>query len=167
MTETVPARLAVALTGISAAAFVDQITKWLILEVVMQPPRVIPIVPFFNLTLGYNTGVSFGLLKGMFTESPWALAALNLAIMAGLLFWASRARSGRESLALGLISGGALGNVIDRLRQGAVTDFFDFYIGSWHWPTFNMADVAIVVGAFVLVGGDMFSRRGPVASVTT
>jgi len=162
-----PANLTSALAAVAAATALDQGTKWLILEVVMQPPQVIPIVPFFNLTLGYNTGISFGLLKTVFADNPWALTGLTLVIVGFLLVWASRTSSRREAIALGLISGGALGNAVDRIRQGAVTDFLDVYVGSWHWPTFNMADVAIFCGAVVLVAGDLFGRNRPAAPASS
>lgn len=109
----------------------------------MNPPQVIPVTGFFNLVLGFNTGVSFGL----FGQAPaWLLMAFTLAIVAGLLVWIHRSDSRLTASALGLVVGGALGNLLDRLRQGAVTDFLDFYIGSYHWPAFNLADVAIVCG---------------------
>ncbi|WP_246389357.1 signal peptidase II [Microvirga mediterraneensis] len=162
-----PAHLTSALLAVAAAAFVDQITKWLILEVVMQPPRVIPIVPFFNLTLGYNTGISFGLMKTVFEDYPLALTGVTLLIVGFLLLWARRASSHLEAVAFGLVSGGALGNALDRIRQGAVTDFLDVYVGTWHWPTFNIADVAIVLGAIVLVIGDLFGRKRPAAPVSS
>ncbi|VVT35411.1 signal peptidase II [Hoeflea sp. EC-HK425] len=126
----------------------DQATKWLVLNHVMNPPQVIPVTDFFNLVLGFNTGVSFGL----FGEAPaWILMAFTLAIVAGLLGWIKRTDNRLTAAALGLIVGGALGNLLDRLRQGAVTDFLDFYIGSYHWPAFNLADVAIVCGAGLLL----------------
>jgi len=77
--------------------------------------------------------------------------AFTLAIVAGLLIWIHRSDSRLTASALGLVVGGALGNLLDRLRQGAVTDFLDFYIGSYHWPAFNLADVAIVCGVGLLL----------------
>jgi signal peptidase II len=133
----------------------DQATKWLVLNHVMNPPQVIPVTDFFNLVLGFNTGVSFG----MFGEAPaWILMAFTLAIVAGLLGWIKRTDNRLTAAALGLIVGGALGNLLDRLRQGAVTDFLDFYIGSYHWPAFNLADVAIVCGAGLLLIESVLAR---------
>ena len=83
-----------------------------------------------------------------------------MVIVAGLLVWAMRAAKPLETTCLGMIAGGATGNVVDRIRQGAVTDFLDFHIGGWHWPAFNMADVTIVVGAVLLFAGSL----RPVAS---
>ena len=133
----------------------DQATKWLVLNHVMNPPQVIPVTDFFNLVLGFNTGVSFGL----FGQAPaWLLMAFTLAIVAGLLVWIHRSDSRLTASALGLVVGGALGNLLDRLRQGAVTDFLDFYIGSYHWPAFNLADVAIVCGGGLLLVESVLAR---------
>lgn len=151
--------LAVAVSLIAVAA--DQISKWLILEWVMSPPRLIEITPFFNLTLGFNRGVSFGLL-GNGAVGPWLLSGLAVAVVIGLLLWARRTTSRAEATALGAIIGGALGNVIDRVRQGAVTDFLDFHALGWHWPTFNVADVAIFCGTALLVVRSMVHGREPV-----
>lgn len=127
---------------------VDQTTKWWIVTYVMDPPRVIPVTSFFNIVLGRNTGVSFGLLGD---ASPWLLITVAAAVVAMLLVWMHRAESRIAAIAFGLISGGAVGNIVDRLRHGGVTDFLDFYIGEWHWPAFNMADVGIVCGAVLLL----------------
>lgn len=127
---------------------IDQATKWWILNVVMDPPTVIPITSFFNLVLGYNTGVSFGLLAG---APSWVLFAIGVAAASLLLIWMIRAENRNTSFTLGLILGGAAGNLVDRYRQGAVTDFLDFYVGQWHWPAFNMADVGIVCGVTLLL----------------
>lgn len=140
---------------------VDQVSKWLILNHVMAPPQVIPITGFFNLVLGRNTGVSLGLFGD---ASPWALIALTLAIVAGLLVWLQRAEHRLTAVSLGLIAGGALGNLIDRLRHGAVTDFLDFYLATYHWPAFNLADVAIVSGVGLLLLESILPRdeaKGP------
>ncbi|KAB2775302.1 signal peptidase II [Brucella anthropi] len=135
--------------------FIDQATKWWVLNHVMNPPQVIPVTGFFNLVLGFNTGVSFGL----FGQAPaWLLMAFTLAIVAGLLVWIHRSDSRLTASALGLVVGGALGNLLDRLRQGAVTDFLDFYIGSYHWPAFNLADVAIVCGGGLLLVESVLAR---------
>jgi signal peptidase II len=113
----------------------------------MDPPRVIPITGFFNLVLGRNTGVSVGLLG---EARPRVLVAFATAVIVVLIIWMSRAENRLTAGALGLIVGGAVGNVLDRLRHG-VTDFLDFYVGQWHWPSFNMADVGIVCGAGLLL----------------
>ena len=134
----------------------DQATKWWILNHVMEPPRVIPVTGFFNLVLGFNTGVSFGL----FGEAPaWLLMAFILPMVAGLLVWMTRTDSRLTAIALGLVVGGAFGNLLDRLRHGAVTDFLDFYVGAYHWPAFNFADVAIVSGVALLLIESVLARE--------
>jgi signal peptidase II len=137
------------------ALLVDVATKWLIVTVVMAPPRVIEITSFFNLTLGFNPGLSFGMFQDIFLERPLLLAAVKVAITAGLLVWALRVENKVETVTFGLIAGGAAGNIVDRVRQGAVTDFLDFHVGDWHWPTFNMADVAISLGVALLLAGSL------------
>ena len=134
----------------------DQATKWWILNHVMDPPQVIPVTGFFNLVLGFNTGVSFGL----FGEAPaWLLMAFILPMVAGLLVWMTRTDSRLTAIALGLVVGGAFGNLLDRLRHGAVTDFLDFYVGAYHWPAFNFADVAIVSGVGLLLIESVLARE--------
>ncbi|MEO3432341.1 signal peptidase II [Inquilinus sp. CAU 1745] len=151
-----PALLAAALILVA-----DQASKWAILAVVMDPPRVIEVTPFFNLTLGFNRGVTFGLL-GDSNAGPWLLAAVALAVVATLAVWVRHTGSRVEGAAIGAIMGGGLGNVIDRVRQGTVTDFLDLHAFGWHWPTFNVADVAIVcgVGALLLHSGLGHRRVG-------
>ncbi|MCK9908008.1 signal peptidase II [Microbacteriaceae bacterium K1510] len=145
--------------GFAAALLLDVATKWLILNVVMVSPRTIEVAPFFNLTLGFNTGISFGMFQDIFLERPLMLAGIKVAITVGLLVWAMRTRRTIEATALGLIAGGAAGNIVDRVHQGAVTDFLDFHVGSWHWPSFNMADAAISVGVALLLTGSFFSSQ--------
>ena len=145
----------------SFAAFalaLDQTTKAVMLGV-MQPPRLIPVTPFFNLTLGFNEGASFGMLGGLMQGRLWAMITLTGLIIALIGVWALRAKSGSERVGLSLIFGGALGNIIDRIRQGAVTDFLDFYWKDWHWPTFNMADVAIFIGAMLILSTALHRKR--------
>jgi signal peptidase II len=137
---------------IAASAFLlDQATKWLILNVIMMPPRVIEITPFFNLRLGFNTGVSFGMFRDFFEEWPGILTIFKLVVSTGLIVWALRTSINSERIGLSLMAGGALGNALDRYLEGAVTDFLDVHLLGWHWPTFNMADVAIVCGVGLLL----------------
>ncbi len=137
----------------------DQISKWWILADVMSPPTVIKLTPFFNLVLVWNRGVSFGILNQSSAWVPWLLSALAAAICVGLFIWLRRAENRRLAAALGLIIGGALGNLVDRLRFGAVVDFLDVHAGGYHWPAFNVADSAIVVGVAVLIIDGLFDRR--------
>ena len=133
----------------------DQATKWWVLTELMDPPRVIPVTPFLNLVLGWNRGVSFGLLAADHPAAPWLLSSMAIAVIAGLLVWMTRDGRPGMSVAVGSVVGGALGNVVDRLRHGAVTDFLDFHAAGYHWPAFNLADAAIFVGValLLLVGG--------------
>ena len=152
--------------GTAALAFaLDQATKWWVLAHLMDPPRVIPVTPFFNLVLAWNRGVSFGLLSADHPATPWLLSSLALAVIAGLVVWTTRDRRPGMAASIGFIVGGALGNVVDRLRHGAVTDFLDFHVAGYHWPAFNLADTAIFVGValLLLVGG----RREPAGASTS
>ncbi len=115
----------------------------------MQPPRLIPVEPFFNLTLGFNEGAGSGMFGGLRQGRPWAMIALTGFISAQIGVWALRAKPKLERLVLGLIFGGALGNIIDRIRQGAATDILDFHWKDWRWPMFNMADVTIFIGTML------------------
>ncbi len=152
--------------GTAALAFaLDQATKWWVLAHLMDPPRVIPVTPFFNLVLAWNRGVSFGLLSADHPATPWLLSSLALAVVVGLVVWTTRDRRPGMAASIGFIVGGALGNVVDRLRHGAVTDFLDFHVAGYHWPAFNLADTAIFVGValLLLVGG----RREPAGAPTS
>lgn len=129
---------------------IDQATKWWILNHLMNPPAAIGLTPFFNIVLGWNTGVSFGLFGGLGVPA-WIFVAFAIAMSAALLVWLGRANVPFVRVAIGLIVGGALGNATDRLRRGAVPDFLDFHLGNWHWPAFNMADVGVVCGTSLLM----------------
>ena len=107
-------------------------------------------LPFLDFVLTHNRGISFGILNGAGLP-PWAFAVLGVALAALLVVWLLRAENRVTAVALGLVIGGALGNVLDRIRHGAVTDFIDLHAGDWHWPAFNLADAAICVGAALLV----------------
>lgn len=141
-------------TGFALAALVialDQLSKWWILTSVMAPPRVIPLTSFFNLVLVHNRGVSFGLFGSAPHWLPWALALFAVLISAALAIWLRRTDSHLLAAALGLVIGGALGNVVDRVRYGGVVDFLDFHFAAFHWPAFNVADTAITLGVGLLL----------------
>lgn len=145
--------------GMALLVFVlDQATKWWIVESVMQPPRVVPVTPFFNLVMGWNRGVSFGMFNQHGAFNAWIFSGLALVIVGVLLVWLWRAERPLIGVAIGLIVGGALGNVVDRLRFGAVADFLDFHVAGYHWPAFNVADSGITVGAALLLADALFSR---------
>ncbi|KZD12130.1 signal peptidase II [Oceanibaculum pacificum] len=137
----------------------DQITKLWMLDLVFDPPRILTLTPFFNLTPVWNRGVSFGLLSSHQDWMPYILSAVALAISIGMLVWLRRATPGLLALALGLVIGGAIGNVIDRLRYGAVVDFLDFHISGYHWPAFNIADAAICVGVLLILWYELFQAK--------
>lgn len=129
---------------------VDQTTKSVALALLVKGAQV-PVLPGFDLTLGFNTGASFGMLSDLMGGTPLAMAALTGAITLVLVALALRARNPWEAAGFALVVGGSLGNILDRLRQGAVTDFLDLSWRGWHWPTFNMADVAITLGAALIL----------------
>tara|TARA_R110000787_G_scaffold215896_1_gene325071 strand:- start:399 stop:875 length:477 start_codon:yes stop_codon:yes gene_type:complete len=138
--------------SLSAAVLAgDLITKHFIEATLVNNARDIAVTPFFNLALGYNRGVSFGLLKSDSFYAPYILAAIAVVIAVGLTVWLFRSESDVQKLGLAAIVGGAVGNAVDRLKDGAVTDFLDFYVGTYHWPAFNVADVAIVCGVTALL----------------
>jgi signal peptidase II len=121
--------------------------------------RTIEVTPFFNLRIGYNPGISFGLFPAESDLSRalligFALAATLLVVWLGL-----RSRVWIERLGFALIAGGAIGNVIDRSGDGFVTDFLDFHAFGWHWPTFNLADVAITIGVITILTISLFADR--------
>lgn len=99
----------------------------------------------------WNRGVSFGMFATDAETTRWLLTALALAISAGLVWWLRRQTNGLAVLAIGLVIGGAVGNAIDRIRYGAVADFFDVHVAGWSWPAFNVADSAITVGVLLLL----------------
>lgn len=134
----------------------DQLSKWVVTAVVMQPPRQIEVTGFFNLILTHNTGVSFGLLQANSVWQPYALAALNVVVAIALLIWLRKETLGLLPYAVGLVVGGALGNAIDRLHLPGVVDFLDFHVAGLHWPAFNVADSAIVCGVALIVADGLF-----------
>lgn len=146
------ARLRLGLALAAAVLALDQATKWWILEIIRLPEvGRVHVLPFMNLTMVWNRGVTFGL----FASDAWwhahALAAVALAIAGFLIAWLARAEDRWTVIALGLVLGGAIGNVIDRLRFGAVVDFVDLHAFGWHWYAFNVADSAIVCGVALLL----------------
>ncbi len=134
----------------------DQLSKWWILFVVELPfHRNIPVLELgpvgLDLTMVWNRGVTFGLLAGDNPWAPYLLSAVAVAVSLFLLRWLWRSDAPLVTYALGAVIGGAIGNVIDRLRFGAVVDFVDFHAWGWHWYVFNIADAAIVLGVCALL----------------
>ena len=129
---------------------VDQFTKALVLAFV-EPYQAVEWAPFLSCVLVFNTGISFGLFAGETALLRWVLIGLALAVSVLLTSWLYKEKRLRVASALGLILGGAIGNVVDRIFRHAVVDFLDFHIGGWHWPAFNLADSAITVGVVLYV----------------
>ena len=135
----------------------DQISKWLILGIFSDATRpYLEVTPFFNIVLAWNRGISFGMFGDAGEHGDTVLIVLTLAIAVGLSVWLMRAETRLSALGLGAIIGGAIGNVIDRFRFGAVMDFLDLHVLGYHWPAFNVADSAIVIGAVMLMWESLF-----------
>jgi len=137
----------------------DQVSKWWVVDV-LHLPQVgqIVLLPVLNFTMVWNRGVTFGLLTSFGRSSYLLLAAVALAVVIALVVWLRRAESWLVAISLGAIVGGALANVIDRLRFGAVIDFIHAHIGDWSWYVFNLADAAIVCGVAALVIDSLVPR---------
>ena len=149
----------------TAVVVLDQLSKYWILDVAHLPARSpIRVLPFFQLTMVWNPGVSFGMLRADTPLGKWLLVGFALAIVGALAVWARRMTRPLLAMAVGLMLGGALGNnLIDRVRFGAVADFLDFHGLYFPW-VFNLADSSITVGVLLLLL-DSFgqSKQGPAA----
>lgn len=127
----------------------DQVTKQLIVNN-LQWYDVVPLTNNLNITYLRNTGAAFSSFSHL---PPWTFVVLGAGVSIGILVWLRRNLYGQQlvAVAMCLILGGALGNVIDRVRHGFVVDFVDFHIGQWHYAAFNVADMAITAGAALLI----------------
>lgn len=171
------------IVGIIAA---DQYSKWFVLEEIFRPalleagadisdlsipflqwlqapgglfPSItLPMTPFFNLSMVWNTGISFGFLSDGALGGPMGLILLAGAIALFFFIWMVRSQTWWEVIPLATVIGGAIGNVIDRFRFGAVADFLDVYYQGIHFPTFNIADAAISIGIAFLILHGLFSK---------
>ncbi len=131
----------------------DQASKYIILKYLPINSAIEIIKGFFNIVHVRNSGIAFGLLRGNGAESISLIITIITMIITGILIiWAIRLKNRDRllKLSLSLIIGGAIGNIIDRIRLNEVVDFLDFYIGSYHWPAFNVADSAITIGTILL-----------------
>lgn len=133
-----------------AALLIDQVTKSLVRIFAHQLEAPWAVLPFLNIVLGHNTGVSFGLLKGV---PSWSLIVLAIVVVAVLCSMLWRSETKGSATGLGLVIGGAVGNVLDRIAHGAVTDWLDFHAMGFHWPAFNLADFAIFCGVTLILLG--------------
>ena len=125
----------------------------------MQPPRIINVNEYFNLVLTWNNGISFGLFNNDNEINALIISLIAAVIIIFLIRLLLKSKSRKLSIGLGMIIGGAIGNVIDRSIYGAVMDFLDVHINVYHWPAFNIADSGITVGALILVFDSLFSQR--------
>lgn len=140
----------------------DQISKWAIIRNLKVHESVPVVTDLFNLVHVRNRGMAFGFMNRSDIDLAfYFLLAASLGAVVLLLIWFFRLKEGdiRLQLGLSLILGGALGNLIDRLRFGEVIDFLDFYLGAYHWPAFNLADSAITVGTFLVALSLIFQRK--------
>ncbi len=134
----------------------DQFTKYFVLNLLLDERAGIVYSSFFNVVRAWNTGVSFSMFNNYGNLGAIVLSVIAFAIVAFLVYWLRSEKSRLAQVSLGFIIGGALGNVIDRVRFGAVFDFLDFHIGENHWPAFNLADSFICVGATLLIAQSLF-----------
>lgn len=140
----------------------DQASKaWILYGLHLPDIGSIEILPVLNFTMVWNRGVTFGLLTSLGAASSWVLAAIAACVVVALFLWLRRADNRLTAIAIGAIAGGAVGNVIDRLRFGAVVDFLHAHAFGHSWYVFNVADAAIVCGVGALLLDSMrSSRRG-------
>ncbi|MEM5469792.1 MAG: signal peptidase II [Paracoccaceae bacterium] len=148
-------RFSFGVLGTVVAVGLDQFSKLLVVNNASALSAGYSVLPGFDLVYHRNSGISFGMLSG---APSWALIFLAVCVCLWLIALIARTKERLEAVALGLILGGGLGNAIDRLRVGAVTDFLDIYIGELHWPAFNLADAAIFCGGALLIARP-FSRH--------
>ena len=138
--------------GVGLIAGVDQVTKQIALDALFDPPRIIEVLPFFNLVPVWNSGMSFGLLSNGGDLVKWGLTSLAL-LVAAVLPMIARSWDRLSRLGAVLMASGALGNAIDRMIYGRVIDFIDLFAGQYHWPAFNVADMAVTIGAGLMILG--------------
>lgn len=135
----------------------DQVSKELLLRYLQKSGAQVPVIDgFFQLVMVWNRGISFGLLSGEGTLPPWVLSGVAVAVCIGLFLWLRRTNSLLTGWGIGLVMGGAIGNVIDRARWGAVFDFADFRVQNW---CFNIADTAIAMGIGLMLIDSLINER--------
>ena len=131
--------------------FLDQLSKYYMLNEILGLQNIVIITPFFSLVRAWNTGVSFSMFNNYGNIGAYALSTVAIAVVVALFMWLKKETNRLVQIALGMIMGGAIGNVIDRIRLGAVFDFLDFHVNDVHWPAFNLADSFICVGAALII----------------
>jgi len=140
--------------GLLIAAIItglDQLTKQMMLQTIFDPPFQIHLTSFFSLSPVYNHGISFGMFPASSFYGVLFLILMKIAIILILLNWLRQSITPMTQFGLGMVIGGALGNVIDRISLGAVVDFFDAHYDTFYWPVFNVADVGISLGIIILL----------------
>ena len=147
--------------GLALVVFIiDQIVKYVILDIVRLPERgFVEVLPFFRLTFVGNVGVSMGLFAAGTDTGRWFLVAVTGAIAAVVAVWIARERQQFDVIALGLVLGGALGNITDRIRFGYVVDFLHFFLGTHSFWVFNVADAAITCGVLLLLARALMAPK--------
>ena len=140
-----------------SVVLVDQISKIFIQNYMLSNFSEIEIFPFLKLTLVYNSGIAFGIFNELGKMIPTIFSFVAILIALFILIWSIYYK--KYYIAMGLISGGAVGNAIDRLRNQAVVDFIDIYWKNYHWPTFNIADISISLGVFFFIYAEFFNRK--------
>lgn len=138
----------------------DQASKLLLVDRLLHGEE-IQVLPFFKLVMVWNAGISFGMFSQSGDLRRWLLIVVALVITVVMFCWLWKARNRLLSTGLGFIIGGALGNVVDRLRWGAVADFFYFHYETWYWPAFNIADSAIFIGVVLLCWESIVNPENP------
>lgn len=145
------------LVALAVVALDQAVKAWVVAFFAARGTDMVAVLPVFNLVLTWNHGVSFGLFNG--GGETLLFAVLAAAIVAALVWWLSRAGTHGLQLAIGLVIGGAVGNIVDRLARGAVVDFLDFHLGTLHWFAFNVADTAICLGVFFIALDGLLGER--------
>ena len=149
----------------AAIILVDQVTKLIVLDH-FNLHETLPLIPgLLNFTLAFNDGAAFSFLQGAGGWQRWFFTMLAIVVSAVLVVWLKRTPRGdwRTALPLALVVGGAIGNVIDRIRLGHVVDFIDVHYQSWSFPAFNVADSAISIGAVLLIVFGLFGKQADTA----
>ena len=163
----------------------DQYTKWLVMETLLrlngqetgfldwlttqkkveffinerEPFKTLTLMPFLSFVMVWNQGISFGIFNSNSQGAPLLLIGMSLIISAMLVIWLALDHRKTVAISLGLIIGGALANVVDRVRFNAVADFIDVHVQSYHWPAFNVADSCIVLGAGILMLTSLWDKE--------
>jgi len=159
--------------GLLIAAFaflLDQVTKWVVIvPLSLEPKRVIEILPFFDLTWAENCGISLSMFSKCNDTTRWTLVAVTAIVAGAVALWMTREKAKGDVIALAMILGGALGNIVDRVRHGFVVDFADLHFGTFRpFLIFNVADACITIGVLLLVARALLLReKTPEAAPST